>query len=630
MTLLGPIRFLAVSPLRHSLLLLALLVALPAAAAYPNQPLSTDHDGKISARHLAYWIGDEAISSAKPLKPELDAQQWQRVARTPVNMGFVDQPVWFRLKIYNPSSQLQQRYLEIAYPLLDDVRIYVYSGDTLIDSSAFGDEFPFDNRPIQYPSFVKQLSVPSGATIDLLVRVESISSLQFPVSLWQGDSLLHTTSIDTLLNGIYYGTLLVMLIYNLFAYINARESKYLYYAFYITSIGTFFACMSGIGSQYLWPESAGISKRIIVLSLASTIFFAGLFTRSFLALPDNRPLLDKLLRGISGIGAAIAVSSLFLPYSLVIQPMILMIVCAASIALLSGFVRWRDGHPAAMLFCLAWLILGFGGTAMAANKLGWVPRTPITEYTAQLGSMLEFILLSLALIQQLNIERQAKSEAQWSALNFERQANLSRQQSLMVQQQAAQELEERVEQRTMELQIANEKLSALSTTDALTGLKNRRFFNERYLAEFVRSKRDGTPISVIIIDVDHFKRVNDNHGHLQGDEVLKLVAKHIEAEARRESDIVTRHGGEEFSAVLIHCSPLQALDMAEKIRERVAGARYQTAELALSCTVSVGVATMTPHKHSSPEELINQADAALYQSKASGRNRVSVHSERAA
>jgi diguanylate cyclase len=422
-----------------------------------------------------------------------------------------------------------------------------------------------------------------------------------------------------------------MLIYNLFAWRNnGNERKYLYYALYITSIGVFFACINGIASQYLWPDWPGFSKRMMVLALGSTVLFGGLFTRSFLGLAASRPGLDRFTLGICALGGLITITGLWLPYSIVIQPLIILVVVAAGTALLSGAIRWHDGHPAAVMFCLAWLILGLGVTALGTNKLGWIPRNPFTEYMAQLGSMLEFILLSLALIRQINIERKAKSEARKTALEFERQANLSRQQALIVQQQAAVELEARVQRRTAELQIANDKLSALSTTDPLTGLKNRRFFNERYLAEFVRSKRDGTPISVLIIDVDHFKSVNDCYGHLLGDEVLKRVAQLIEHEARRECDIVTRHGGEEFSAVLIDNSPLQALAMAEKIRRRIADNAYQDDELSLQCTVSVGVATMTPTPHSSPEELIKQADEALYQSKSTGRNRVSVYSEQAA
>lgn len=129
---------------------------------------------------------------------------------------------------------------------------------------------------------------------------------------------------------------------------------------------------------------------------------------------------------------------------------------------------------------------------------------------------------------------------------------------------------------------------------------------------------------------DHFKSINDRYGHLVGDEMLKLVAGLIETEAKRCSDIVARYGGEEFAAVLIENTPLQALDMAERIRDSVAAASYLCQDNYLSCTVSIGLATVTPKKFNSPEELIRQADDALYLAKSLGRNRVSVYSEKAA
>ncbi len=112
--------------------------------------------------------------------------------------------------------------------------------------------------------------------------------------------------------------------------------------------------------------------------------------------------------------------------------------------------------------------------------------------------------------------------------------------------------------------------------------------------------------------------------------MLKLVGQLIEIEAKRSSDIVARYGGEEFAAVLIDNTPVQALEMAERIRTSVAAANYDCQDIRLNRTVSIGVATMTPQKFNSPEELIRQADDALYLSKSLGRDRVSVYNEKAA
>lgn len=607
---------------------LVLLALLPSAHALA--PLSLDHAGEVDAAHLSYWIDQDQLIGGKPNLGAMEALPWQTADSTPINLGFVDAPVWFHLRLLNSGVEQQQRYLEIANPLLDDVRIYTFIDGILLESSELGDTLPFASRPIRHANFVQPLLIEADADIELLIRVQSTTSLQFPAALWETDDLLSASTVDTLFNGIYYGVLLVILLCNMFAYSKSWEPKYLHYCLYMLSLGLFFSCMNGGGFQFVWPNAPGLTKHLIIISLALTVAFGSLFTNSFLELRGNRPLLYILSMLIAGSGLLIAASSTILPYKLLILPLIALIMPAASLALIAGSLRWYDGHIAAPLFCSAWSVLVIGVLAMSANKLGWIPRSSFSEYAVQLGSMTEFILLSLALIQQIYVERHARFTAQQHALDFERQASYSRQQALMVQQEAARELEERVQQRTIELQVANAKLSAQSITDPLTGLKNRRFFNERLVSEFARSKRDGTPISVIIIDVDHFKPVNDTHGHLLGDEVLKMVAHTIENEARRQCDIVSRHGGEEFSAVLINNSPEQALQMAERIRSGVEQAQYTDEQLSLRCTVSVGVATLTPGKHSSPEELLHQADTALYESKASGRNRVSEFIQRAA
>ncbi len=463
--------------------------------SHGEQILPISHNGNIPADYLSFWIdtSGEPTPNEAPLQGQLDNIDWQKVDSAPVTLGFMAEPVWFRLRLNNNSERFQERLLEIQYPLLDDIRIFIYADDRLIDSAVFGDNHPFAQREIEYPTFLKHLHVDSGETLDIVLRVATTSSMQVPLSLWHGGSLLHSASIDNLMNGVYYGTLLVIFIYNLFAFAKGGERKYLYYCLYILNLGLFFACMNGIAYQYLWPDSGGLTKPMIAFSLGSTILFSTLFTRDFLGLAASRPRLNLLLVMLGIVGATFMAAGMLVPYQLLARPMVLCSIVTVAILLGTGFVRWKDGHPAGMLFCLAWVILTVGIIIMALSKIGWIARSPVTEYTAQLGSMLDLILLSLALIQQLDRERKANSSAQKSALEFERQASMARQQALLVQQQAAYELEERVRQRTRELQIANQKLSALSTTDSLTGLKNRRFFNERLLAEFNRSKRDGTP-----------------------------------------------------------------------------------------------------------------------------------------
>lgn len=173
-----------------------------------------------------------------------------------------------------------------------------------------------------------------------------------------------------------------------------------------------------------------------------------------------------------------------------------------------------------------------------------------------------------------------------------------------------------------------EQAERLATTDGLTGLLNRRTFNaqlERRLREAQRYRR---PLSLVLLDIDHFKRVNDGHGHPAGDAVLRRVARIAQTQAR-DADIVARYGGEEMALVLPETDARGALAIAERIRLAVEKAQHATEAGALGVTLSAGVATW-PGVGESPDDLLAAADKALYRAKQSGRNRVEVSRSRAA
>ena len=180
-------------------------------------------------------------------------------------------------------------------------------------------------------------------------------------------------------------------------------------------------------------------------------------------------------------------------------------------------------------------------------------------------------------------------------------------------------LEKMVRERTEELRRANEKLERLARHDALTGLPNRLYANERLHEEFLRMKRTGSGYSLLMIDVDHFKRVNDQYGHLIGDQTLCLIAETLQ-QSSRAIDFVSRFGGEEFLIILPNTTAGGALCVAEKIRASVAGI---SGTVVGPISVSIGLGSATGAENSE-DEVVRLADQRLYQAKANGRNRVEI------
>lgn len=181
----------------------------------------------------------------------------------------------------------------------------------------------------------------------------------------------------------------------------------------------------------------------------------------------------------------------------------------------------------------------------------------------------------------------------------------------------------KLENLTEELLRTNQELQRLIAIDGLTCIANRRHFEQRYEEEWRRAMRDEHQLSLIMIDIDHFKKYNDTYGHLAGDECLKKVAAVLADTAARAGDFAARYGGEEFVVLLPNTDSLGALVVAEALRSAISGLEIEHKATPLQIlTVSAGVATVEPYREAGPEVLIERADRALYQAKASGRNNV--------
>jgi len=175
-----------------------------------------------------------------------------------------------------------------------------------------------------------------------------------------------------------------------------------------------------------------------------------------------------------------------------------------------------------------------------------------------------------------------------------------------------------------ELDIANDRLKQLSALDGLTGISNRRSFDERMEEEWGRERRSVAPLSLIFLDIDFFKPYNDTYGHLAGDECLVSVARSLKKTLHRPADFLARYGGEEFVVILPETNEDGAIKIAEDLRGAVdsMGMKHETSRAADHVTVSLGTATMVPSKGTEPSDLIDAADKALYGAKEEGRNRV--------
>lgn len=236
-------------------------------------------------------------------------------------------------------------------------------------------------------------------------------------------------------------------------------------------------------------------------------------------------------------------------------------------------------------------------------------RNFLTEYAQEIGSGLEVVLLSFALAYRISLLKKDKE---------------------LAQQNLTSNLEKKIQERTVELNETLEQLSNLNIKlarqnieDSLSGVYNRRYFDNVIANEWNHAIRANTPLTLIMADIDHFKNFNDQHGHTVGDECLKHVGFTIKSNVTRMGDTVCRYGGEEFAIILPVTDTEGGVKVAESIRSAISKLRLTTHDSnELKVTISLGVATIIPDKASQVEILIKSADQALYKAKDNGRDRV--------
>jgi diguanylate cyclase len=538
------------------------------------------------------------------------SEDWTAFQGGNFNAGYTQSTWWLRFTVSNPMDMPQERLLAIDYPVLGNLHVFHLKGDEQVEYR-MGFNYPFDQRPIDTRNFVAPLMWNAGQTTEVYIRVQSESSVQVPLALWKPDAFYSSTAYENLAHGIFFGTLIAIAIYNLLLYFSLRDINYLLYVASVVSLVLLIGTINGFTFRFLWPNATNWNSQALEVFISLAVGFSALFTRQFLVLRKSSRLFNRIMLGIATTSAIACLISFRLSYFYAISFLIPFTVFACSSALLAGIITYRKGQETARYYLMAWSFLLVGLLVLALSKAGVLPSNSLTDAAGQIGSMFEVILLSFALAQRISSERKLRFAAQEQLLEESHRHN--------------QELEERVQERTLMLEKLNQQLNELSVTDGLTGLKNRRFFDETLRNELHRAHRTGRSLSLALMDIDHFKPLNDHFGHQAGDHCLRQVGEVLRAHVRKPSDIAARYGGEEFALILPETDPATAATVLERLRRTIEETQVDYEGDTLRFTISLGFTTSSDYAVSA-DELIRQADHALYQAKEDGRNKVIRHS----
>lgn len=606
------------------LLRVLLLLLLPTLAQATSLPLIASNSPLLPGPSMQVWVDPEGTADINSVR-QLPASAWQPVARRDASFGYSQYAYWLRVSLQNPSDEAINWVLLIGNPLLDRLDAYGLDGDRVYQA---GDQRPFHQRWIDNRQLVLPFSLAAGEQRELILRMQTEGAANLSASLMSAEAFNHHEQRMLLLQGLFFGALLVMLIYNLSIFSITRDRNYLWYSLFVASFSFYQFIQLGFAFQWLWPNSLAWQQLSFPLSSALATLFGICFTYGILDLKSQPPTYTWISRTLQGCSLLVMALALTAPYQVALfGSFALLIVCAIAGCIITA-LRWRAGYAQAKLFALGWSALVIASLFSVLSGTGVIANSLLTLHAQQIGSLLELVIFSIALGSRI---RQAQNDYQLAQVRLfanEHQLRMEQAKSLNLQRQINEGLEARVQERTAsleqvlnELSTANQQLAELSRRDNLTGLFNRQVLNEELERMLAQAKRSRQSIAVLMMDLDHFKQVNDRYGHLLGDACLQHAAQRMQ-QRMRGNDLLVRFGGEEFAVVLGDTDLFGAMDLAEQLREDLDTHPCQQQGLSISLSLSIGVYALIPDATCSREHLLQQADQALYRAKAAGRNQV--------
>ncbi|HET8706910.1 MAG TPA: 7TM diverse intracellular signaling domain-containing protein [Pseudomonadales bacterium] len=385
------------------------------------------------------FIRDESASLT--LDSIASSTQWQAVIQREPEFGFSKDAIWLQFEIQNTDNTTLQRLLEIAYPLLDDVQVWIYSDQRQTQQYSIGDRKPFAERPYKSPHFLIPLTIEPQEKLHFYLRVKSTSALQVPMTLWDRETFEQRAQRDNILVGSYFGLVLGIMLYNLFLFATLREKRILYYVLWVGSATLFTAAYTGVAYEYLWPNAIYWNEKSVVFAISMALLSSALFTIEFLSLnAADTPFAYRLLSFFALLGILFLPLDFFGPYGIAIRLNIFCSILAVLIGIVIATLRLKKGFKVARIYLLSWSFVVIGLSTLALNKFGLIERTLLTEFAPQIGTALEVLLLSFALADQINTERKLREAAQQKAIQQERAAREEQQRHLQEEMQAHQKI----------------------------------------------------------------------------------------------------------------------------------------------------------------------------------------------
>ena len=478
---------------------------------------------------------------------EIKKEKFQSTYKTRPNQGSSNSNWWIKLELQNIQNKPIDWIIKFNYGQFVEMQTWQYnSKDILIYNSLKGDHY-IDKSKISFDkrsSFSFTTNAKEKNTIYIKLAYVNSGIIEMFHTIWTKDEFIKSQEIRfNLLIGIL-SAFLILLFYNILIGFILKKKEYFWYCSYVVGVILSLLTYNQLGAYYIWNKSIYIIDMMPFISILILISSFILFTREFLETYRYLPKVDKILKLLLLVNLVIFILAIF-GFRNFASVLIFINTFSFIFFPIIGFVLWHRGYKIARGYTIATLVLSISIIISLLRFSYLLDSSEILFWIARFGFIAEGILLSIALADRISLlEHKDKSSQEKVRHTLEK---------------AKENLEYEVKKRTYELEIQRKKAEELARTDVMTGIDNRRAFFEKGEGLIQQNIRYDTPFSLVMIDVDHFKNINDKYGHEVGDIVLIALTKEI-SKSIRDTDFFARIGGEEFTILLTHTTINLAID----------------------------------------------------------------------
>lgn len=530
------------------------------------------------------------------------------------SFGYKKDNFWFRFSIFNDSDESKDMVLELTEIIHKTVDLYLISNGSVIHKQN-GLSVQVDDREIKEstPSF--KLHFSPYEKKEVYIHLASIYGVFGAFELKTEEKYYEDIQVKKYIYLFYFSAVTIIALYNLLLFFYLRENVYL---LYIGHTLVFLIWATNYRGLLLPHTNIQIYD---FLQITIPVFFALLifFSQAILETKKLFPKIHKILHffiavcGISFIWMLISMKTGFEFVNIVAAPLLPYLLFVAFWAL----YKQRN---VAKIYLLALSIYMIGMSLLSLMALGLLPYHIYLANAATIGSFFEILFFSLLLAYRINIVRQESLQTQQELIQLQKTESSRLFHTVAEKTKALNQANKKLEAQLKQKEKLEKHLQQLASTDPLTGLLNRRAFFDICDTKMTDASINDTKLSCLIIDIDHFKQINDSYGHDMGDKVIQHIAR-LMTDNIRAVDTIGRIGGEEFAILMPDIEKDTAFQIADRLRENIAKEEMLLNDKLVKLTVSIGLSYLN-NEDTSIHTLLKRADLALYEAKEGGRNQV--------